>query len=51
MIEPVLFIDEQAAIAQVFCENCGGCCYAPGFSCLRCERGLKYDAERIKSLL
>jgi len=38
MIEPVLYIDEQAAKPGKFCEICGGECYAPTFVCLRCER-------------
>lgn len=51
MIEPVLYIDEQAAIPEVFCEHCGGCCYAPGCSCLRCERRASRDADGTEQVL
>lgn len=39
-IEPVLYLDEQAAIPAGFCPVCAGECYSPGFFCLRCERRL-----------
>lgn len=38
LIEPVLYIDEQARIPECFCQTCGGECYGPTFVCLRCER-------------
>ena len=37
-IEPVLYIDRQGERPHHFCPECGGCCYSPGFYCLRCER-------------
>lgn len=37
-IEPTLYIDLQAARPACFCQTCGGECYAPSFTCLRCER-------------
>lgn len=38
IIEPMLYVDEQALPPEGFCEDCGGELYAPGFVCLRCER-------------
>ena len=38
LIEPVLYIDEQARIPDFYCPACGGECYGPSFVCLRCER-------------
>ena len=38
LIEPVLYIDLQAAIPAFYCPVCGGARYAPGEHCLRCER-------------
>ncbi len=37
-IDPVLYIDPQAALC-IPCPVCRRECYAPSFSCLRCERG------------
>lgn len=37
-IEPVLYLDEQAARPGGFCQVCGGECYLPSGRCLRCER-------------
>lgn len=37
-IEPMLYLDPQAAIPARFCPVCGGECYAPSLVCLRCER-------------
>lgn len=37
-IVPVLYIDFQS-LPGVPCPVCGRECYAPGFVCLRCERG------------
>lgn len=33
-----LFFDPQAAVPEEFCKACGCECYAPGLTCLRCER-------------
>ena len=38
-LEPMLFIDLQAAKPACFCEKCGTERYAPSLICLRCERG------------
>ena len=37
-IEPMLYIDPQAAVPDGYCPRCGGALYAPGRICLRCER-------------
>ncbi len=37
-IIPMLFTDPQAQIPAALCPVCGGELYAPGGSCLRCER-------------
>ena len=37
-LEPVLFVDEQQQPKWDLCDICGGVRYAPGYSCLRCER-------------
>ena len=37
-MEGTLFFDPQAAVPACFCPRCGGECYAPGFTCIRCER-------------
>lgn len=39
LIEPVLYIDPQQERRIRFCENCGGICYWPSFTCSRCEEG------------
>ena len=39
-IEPVLYIDPQRERRTGECPRCGGVCYWPTFSCLRCERRL-----------
>jgi hypothetical protein len=36
LIEPVLYIDEQAAVPMCFCEICGGECYRIGPVCGDC---------------
>lgn len=36
LIEPMLYIDPQAAVPVCFCEKCGGECYAPGGVCRFC---------------
>lgn len=33
-----LFFDPQAAVPEEFCIACGCECYAPGLTCLHCER-------------
>lgn len=38
IIEPMLYVDEQAILPAAFCEVCGGEQYVPGLTCLRCER-------------
>ena len=38
IMEGTLFIDPQAAVPACFCPRCGGECYAPTFTCIRCER-------------
>ena len=38
IIEPVLYLDPQAASLGCRCRRCGGECYTPSFRCLRCER-------------
>ncbi len=38
IIEPVLYLDLQAAVPGCHCDRCGGECYAPTLRCLRCER-------------
>ena len=38
MIEPMLYIDPQAAKPLSRCPVCGGERYAPGENCIRCER-------------
>lgn len=37
LIEPVLFIDPQAARPVCFCSRCGGECYHPSLLCADCE--------------
>ena len=37
-MEGTLYFDPQAAVPACFCPRCGGECYAPGFTCIRCER-------------
>lgn len=37
-IEPMLYIDPQAQVPEGYCETCGGACYGPSCTCLRCER-------------
>ena len=36
-IEPVLYIDEQAAVPAGCCLRCGGAVYFPDKVCIRCE--------------
>ncbi len=38
IIEPMLYVDEQALAPAAFCQVCRGELYEPGFVCLRCER-------------
>ena len=38
MYESVLYFDPQAAKPDYFCPVCGGECYAPSRTCIRCER-------------
>ncbi len=38
MIEPTLYLDVQREKPGGLCRCCGGELYAPGFTCLRCER-------------
>ena len=40
MIEPVLYIDPQAAKPICFCRRCGGECYHPSPLCSDCEAKL-----------
>jgi hypothetical protein len=42
-IEPVLYIDPQAAAPAGYCPVCGGALYSPSLTCLRCARN-GYDA-------
>ncbi len=37
LIEPVLYMDLQAAKPVWFCENCGAECYHPARLCTECE--------------
>lgn len=37
LIEPVLYIDPQAAVPVWFCEKCGRELYSPGTLCDECE--------------
>ena len=37
-MEGTLFYDPQAAAPACFCPRCGGECYAPSLTCIRCER-------------
>ena len=37
-MEGTLFYDPQAAVPACFCPRCGGECYAPSLTCIRCER-------------
>ena len=37
-MEGTLFFDPQAAAPACFCPRCGGECYAPTRTCIRCER-------------
>ncbi len=37
-IEPMLYIDPQAAPPGGSCPVCGGALYLPSLTCLRCER-------------
>ena len=37
-MEGTLFLDPQAAVPACFCPRCGGECYSPTFTCIRCER-------------
>ena len=39
-IEPVLYIDPQAARTVCFCRRCGGECYHPAALCPDCEETL-----------
>lgn len=41
LIEPVLYIDPQAARPALLCGFCGGECFFPNLTCLRCERRRK----------
>ena len=38
MYESILYIDPQAVKPAAFCPVCGGECYAPSMTCIRCER-------------
>ena len=40
LIQPVLWVDEQARIPAGFCEQCGGECYHPSRLCPDCEEKL-----------
>ena len=37
-VEPMLYVDEQAARPVCFCPRCAGECYAREGMCLRCGR-------------
>ena len=37
-VEPMLYTDSQEAVPACFCPVCGTERYAPGLTCLRCER-------------
>ncbi len=37
--------DPQAAIPGAFCPRCGSECYAPTYTCIRCERRFIDDTD------
>ena len=41
-MEGTLFLDPQAAVPACFCPRCGGECYSPTFTCIRCELSETY---------
>ena len=44
-IEPVLYIDPQAAVPDGSCDRCGGALWLPSLRCLRCEMEGRYDPD------
>ena len=44
MYESILYTDPQAVRPASLCPVCGGECYGPSLTCIRCERRGSYES-------
>jgi hypothetical protein len=44
-IEPVLYMDAQAAVPAGYCPRCGAELWLPSLRCLRCEEEGRHDPD------